>query len=92
MRDGKAPKRSDLSHPRGAQTLLSEASRGDIQALAKILTLIESDLGRAAKFLSKIKPSANSLRIGITGPPGAGKSSLINLLIGFFRERKPIEW
>ncbi len=52
-------------------------------ALARAITLAESQLPRhrhlAAQLLSQI-PAGDSHRIGITGPPGAGKSSLIERL------------
>lgn len=56
--------------------------RGDRRALARAITLIEStreDHREAAQALiDELLPhSGNSLRIGVTGPPGAGKSTFI---------------
>ena len=56
---------------------------GDRSALAQAITLVESTLpseqGRAEDLLERCLPSAQrSLRIGITGPPGVGKSTLID--------------
>jgi LAO/AO transport system kinase len=58
---------------------------GDRRALAKAITLIESTLPEerdsAAELLSAIaQPAARSFRIGVTGVPGAGKSTLIDRL------------
>lgn len=59
--------------------------KGDRQALSKAITLIESTLAEDIKLseeiISEIAPKAgNSIRIGITGSPGAGKSTLIEAL------------
>lgn len=56
--------------------------QGDRRALAKAITLIESKLDRhrveAQKVLEHALPrSGNSIRIGITGVPGVGKSTFI---------------
>ena len=56
---------------------------GDRQALSQAITLIESsnveDRQLAQSLIDFIEPwTGNSLRIGITGPPGVGKSTLID--------------
>lgn len=59
---------------------------GDRTALARVLTRVENDddVGRAA--LEMLYPrSGNAHVIGLTGPPGAGKSSLANELIRKYR-------
>ena len=61
--------------------------RGDRRALSQAITLVESarpDHQEIARELLSIIPVARSetLRIGITGPPGAGKSTLIERLGG----------
>lgn len=57
---------------------------GDRKFLAKAITLVESsnqdDRQHARQLLSALNQPALSLRIGITGPPGVGKSSLIEVL------------
>ena len=58
---------------------------GDRRALAKAITLVEStratDRARARELLGLLaSPEAPTLRIGITGVPGAGKSTLIDVL------------
>lgn len=59
--------------------LLSELKKGKRGAIAKAITIIENDQIEAKKILKKIfKETGNSIVIGITGPAGAGKSSLIN--------------
>ena len=53
----------------------------DVRAVARLLTLIENEEKLAETILKKIwKHTGNSYIIGITGPPGAGKSSIVDLL------------
>ena len=57
---------------------LKKAKRG---AIAKAISTMENDPKEARKLIKKIyKTSGKSVVIGITGPAGAGKSSLINRL------------
>ena len=58
---------------------------GDRTILARAITLVESNLAEhqdlAAEVLRRVQPkSGNSIRVGITGVPGAGKSTLIEAL------------
>jgi LAO/AO transport system kinase len=68
-------------------TSLSErVLAGDVRALARLLTRVENDdeVGRAA--LEKLLPHSGKAHvIGVTGPPGGGKSTLVNELIRAFR-------
>ena len=62
--------------------LAKEIIKGNITALAQGITLIESTLledeKKAQDLLAKCLPkSGNSIRIGITGVPGVGKSTFI---------------
>ena len=59
--------------------LLSDLKKGKRGAIAKAISIVENDPKETKKLLKKIfKDSGNSSIIGITGPAGAGKSSLIN--------------
>ena len=59
--------------------LLFDLKKGKRGAIAKAITIVENDPKETKKLLKKIfKDSGNSSIIGITGPAGSGKSSLIN--------------
>jgi LAO/AO transport system kinase len=59
--------------------LLSDLKKGKRGAIAKAITIVENDQTEAKKLLKKIfRETGTSTIIGITGPAGAGKSSLIN--------------
>lgn len=59
--------------------LLADLKKGKRGAIAKAISIIENDQKEAQKIIKKIfKHSGSSMVIGITGPAGAGKSSLIN--------------
>ncbi len=60
-------------------TLLTDLKKGKRGAIAKAISIIENDPVETKKILKKIfKNSGKAIVIGITGPAGAGKSSLIN--------------
>ena len=64
------------------EELFKKLAKGDRVALAKAITIIESsrpeDQEIAQNLISKsLKKATNSFRIGITGPPGVGKSTFI---------------
>ena len=53
---------------------------GNFLALAKAISAIENNADQSTQFLESLRPSSVPI-IGITGPPGAGKSTLIAALI-----------
>jgi LAO/AO transport system kinase len=60
---------------------LSTLNRDNFKAVARALTIVENDLTGAAELLQNLQFAKNTPIIGITGPPGAGKSTLVNALI-----------
>lgn len=67
--------------------LLDRFFAGDRLALARIITLLENDAGRRNTLLDVLLPkTGGARRIGLTGPPGSGKSSLTDRLIRLFRQ------
>jgi len=58
---------------------ISDLKKGKRGAIAKAISIVENNPSEAKKLLKKIyKETGNASIIGITGPAGAGKSSLIN--------------
>jgi GTPase len=69
-----------------AGQLVDAALAGDRRALARLLTAIENRIATAEPALRTLYPRAGRAHIvGITGPPGAGKSTLVAALIGELR-------
>jgi len=59
---------------------------GDVRALARAITTIEEDAAGAAALLREVFPlTGRSIVLGVTGPPGAGKSTLVDRLIAHYR-------
>jgi LAO/AO transport system kinase len=65
-----------------AQDLLSKLHQGDSKALARSISLVENEVTGYEELLRSLPNNPNKPVIGITGPPGAGKSTLVDSLIG----------
>ncbi|MDB5276889.1 MAG: meaB [Ferruginibacter sp.] len=63
------------------QQYLQQIQHGDIKALARCISLVENQVEGHERLLQLLPPSTTPV-IGITGPPGAGKSTLVDALIG----------
>jgi LAO/AO transport system kinase len=68
------------------EALLARFWSRDKNALARLITLVENRSAEVGTMMERVYPKAGHAHvIGITGPPGAGKSTLINKLIGRYR-------
>jgi LAO/AO transport system kinase len=59
---------------------IEKIAHGDIRTLARALTLVENDISPSNELLKRISFDSDTPIIGITGPPGAGKSTLVSAL------------
>lgn len=70
-------------------SLIETFNLGSRRALAKIISAVENEGASAPKLLDAIYPkTGKAYRIGITGPPGAGKSSLVDELTKLLRRNQ----
>lgn len=76
------------------EALAESVKAGDDRTLARILTLAENQVEGYERVLDVIYPSVGSAwRIGLTGPPGAGKSTLAARIIrALLRKGKPVAY
>jgi LAO/AO transport system kinase len=82
-----APDHPAVDSTARADTLTDAALTGDRRALARLLTAVENRTPLAETALRRLYPRAGGAHIvGITGPPGAGKSTLVAALIGEVRK------
>jgi LAO/AO transport system kinase len=70
------------------EDLLDGIFRSDRTAISKAITILEDELpGYETIYRKLLKKTGRAFKIGIAGPPGAGKSTLINCLTKEFRTR-----
>ncbi len=63
--------------------LIQQLQQGNTKALARSISLVENEVPGYAQLLAGLPPSPTKI-IGITGAPGAGKSTLVDALIAEF--------
>ncbi|GIT66118.1 MAG: hypothetical protein Ct9H300mP24_4960 [Candidatus Neomarinimicrobiota bacterium] len=71
------------------EKILEKAKKNDFISISELMTGIETGKFSRREISKHIfKDSLNAIKIGITGPPGSGKSSLMNMLIPILRDNK----
>ena len=75
-----------MTPPSAILALVDRLRHGDTRALARAISLVENDAPEAPALLSAcFTHTGHAIRIGITGAPGAGKSTLVDRLAQHFR-------
>jgi LAO/AO transport system kinase len=70
--------------------LLAAARAGHIAAIARLLSIVENDEPGATEIIRATYPqTGRALKVGFTGPPGAGKSTLVSSLTAAYRKTVP---
>lgn len=71
------------------QDLIEKVRDGNIRALARVISRVENDAGDAAEVVRALyQDTGRAQVVGITGPPGSGKSSLVTEIAKEFRKRE----
>jgi GTPase len=69
------------------QTWIDQLCSGDVRALARAISTVENRSPGWSELLKALFPHSGKARVlGLTGPPGAGKSTLVNQLARFYRK------
>jgi LAO/AO transport system kinase len=72
----------------GEDSVIDRITAGDLNAVARAISKVEDGAADAAELMKKVFPrTGRALVIGITGAPGAGKSSLVDKLAMIYRRR-----
>ena len=70
----------------GTEALAAGVRGGDVRAIARAISIVEDGAPEAAALLAALFPHAGkSLVIGVTGPPGSGKSTLVDRITARLR-------
>jgi len=73
-----------------AAELLADARAGKIAQTARLLSIVENDEPEAAEVIRATFPqTGRAIKVGFTGPPGAGKSTLVSVLTAAYRSKVP---
>jgi LAO/AO transport system kinase len=87
---GAAGTSGGMTLPRDAETLGKRLRDGDRRALARSISLVENGDAVGHDLVRDLYPHTGAAHLlGITGPPGVGKSSLVGAMVTHLRESRP---
>lgn len=70
------------------EDLLNRFRAGEHRALARVISIVENEMPQKDELIKQIyQQTGRSYILGVTGSPGAGKSSLVDLLVKEIRKR-----
>ncbi|MCK4505311.1 MAG: methylmalonyl Co-A mutase-associated GTPase MeaB [Candidatus Aegiribacteria sp.] len=73
--------------PSEIDSFITDVRKSRPRGLARVLSMVENGHPSSSMILHSLyNPNRQARTIGVTGPPGAGKSTLVNLLIGHWRK------
>jgi LAO/AO transport system kinase len=74
-----------LTH--AVQTIIDQLRSGDVRTLSRAISTVENRVPGWSELLKALFPHSGKARVlGLTGPPGAGKSTLVDQLARFYRK------
>ncbi len=69
-------------------SVVEQVLKGDVRAVARLLRDIDDQVPSTRSILQQLYPhTGNAYVIGITGPPGAGKSTLVDQMTAYYRKQ-----
>src|SRR5256885_15394871 len=73
--------------PASLDRILADFDAGKPAALARVVSIVENHRDGFEEILSALHPrTGRARRVGLTGPPGAGKSTITSLLVKRYRD------